>query len=426
MATGAHPHNIKTAQDLCTGCGSCQGICPKGAISLEIDSLEGFYKPNVDSELCTECGQCLKVCPGEKMDFHSLEQSVFGRTRTDQLLGVFNNCYVGHSTDSELRFASSSGGLVTELLRTVLDHGLIDGVAVTAIKMNPNGELQPTPYIARTSSEVMSAIASKYAPVATNTCISEIMRTNGRYALVGLPCHIHGIRKMQDTIPVLKKRIVFCLGLFCAKNIRLTGTYYLLEKLKIDRKKIKSLSYRGQGWPGGMSILCHDGSSYFLTTGDYYKPDFDAFTIPRCSVCCDQTNELADLSCGDAWHIVKNDFQGSSVIIVRSAPGTELISYALRKARIKLTEADPGAIIKSQGGFKYKKRDIAGRITLRKAMGKRSPEYIGIKYTAANATTYINAISTALKMTLASKKELWPFLKLYCNSTAKLANLYNK
>ena len=44
------------------GCGSCQGICPEQAVSMEYNE-EGFLYPRVDQNLCTKCGICLGACP---------------------------------------------------------------------------------------------------------------------------------------------------------------------------------------------------------------------------------------------------------------------------------------------------------------------------------------------------------------------------
>lgn len=41
----------------CTGCGSCAGVCPAGAL----DMRDG--RPCLDRELCTLCGKCVNFCP---------------------------------------------------------------------------------------------------------------------------------------------------------------------------------------------------------------------------------------------------------------------------------------------------------------------------------------------------------------------------
>ena len=51
-------------KELCTICGTCIAICPKGAIKLTIDEKIGNYIPKIKDEKCDNCGICLKVCPG--------------------------------------------------------------------------------------------------------------------------------------------------------------------------------------------------------------------------------------------------------------------------------------------------------------------------------------------------------------------------
>lgn len=45
-------------KDLCIGCGTCEGECPVGAISVGED---GKYV--IDADTCIECGACAGVCP---------------------------------------------------------------------------------------------------------------------------------------------------------------------------------------------------------------------------------------------------------------------------------------------------------------------------------------------------------------------------
>ncbi|PWM26430.1 MAG: ferredoxin [Clostridiales bacterium] len=45
-------------KDTCIGCGTCEGECPVGAISVTDD---GKYA--IDPGACIECGACAGVCP---------------------------------------------------------------------------------------------------------------------------------------------------------------------------------------------------------------------------------------------------------------------------------------------------------------------------------------------------------------------------
>lgn len=58
-----HACRMAVKRDSCIGCGSCQKVCPEGAISRE----KG--KASVAAELCIGCGECMTVCPENAIDF---------------------------------------------------------------------------------------------------------------------------------------------------------------------------------------------------------------------------------------------------------------------------------------------------------------------------------------------------------------------
>lgn len=52
---------IFSNKNQCCGCTACKSICPKNAISMQVDN-EGFLYPIINKELCINCGLCKKVC----------------------------------------------------------------------------------------------------------------------------------------------------------------------------------------------------------------------------------------------------------------------------------------------------------------------------------------------------------------------------
>ena len=149
-------------QKLCIGCGTCSAICPTKSISMQLDS-KGFYYPVINSESCIDCGLCDDVCPGKSVDNERLNNFVFGHQPTDNFIGNFKNCYVGHSLDPNIMSRGTSGGLVTAILTYALDAGIIDGALIT--KMNPRDPLKPEVILASTKKEIVLASKSKYCPV---------------------------------------------------------------------------------------------------------------------------------------------------------------------------------------------------------------------------------------------------------------------
>ena len=68
---------------------------------------EGFFYPQIDSALCVNCGLCARACPS------------LNRPEPRKPLAV----YAAKANDTELRLASSSGGIFSLLARQILEKG---------------------------------------------------------------------------------------------------------------------------------------------------------------------------------------------------------------------------------------------------------------------------------------------------------------
>jgi coenzyme F420 hydrogenase subunit beta len=353
---------------LCTGCGTCAGICPVDAIEMVIEHKKGIYIPQLDEEKCNQCGLCFDVCPGHSVDFRKLNQEIFGKEPNDVLIGNYLNCHIGHATDYDIRYNSSSGGLVTALLIYALEERMIDGALVT--RMKKDKPLEPEPFIARTKDEIIEAAKSKYCPVPANIGLKEILKAKEgeRFAVVGLPCHIHGIRKAGTTSKWLKEKIVLHLGLFCNHVPSFWGTKLLLQKLEVDDGEIVKLDYRGEGWPGYMKISKRDGE--ILPLPDYWGFVGSYFFFPsRCLMCDDATNEVADISFGDAWlPELSDDKTGKSLIISRNEISEEVLHKMKSKNNVELTKVSANEVIRSHRGLLYLKKGVKARQGLFKTM----------------------------------------------------------
>lgn len=403
--------------DLCAGCGTCLSMCPTQAITLVKDGKRGLYIPKLEQTKCNQCGICFEVCPGYSVDYKQLNRAVFGKEPEDILVGNYTNCYIGHATDYEIRYNSASGGLVTTLLVFALEEGLIDGALVT--RMGDSNPLEPEVFIARTKEEIISASKSKYCPVPANIALREILESgkDERFAVVGLPCQIQGIRKAEIINEKLKGKIVLRLGLFCGSNHSFLGTDFLLRQMKIEKGVVKRIDYRGGGWPGQMRFKLANGSVRSIPSSKGWDIcGFNSnFLLTRCVFCSDGSSELADVSFGDAWKLpeVSEDKIGSSLVISRTEVGEKILHNAVSKGKIELDRINSDKVMQSQGRMLYrKKRDLGANVSIFRLLGKKVPLY-NSELLKPKPTAYLNAISLYLQLRISSRRHLWGLVRTY-------------
>lgn len=402
---------------LCTGCGTCVGICPRDAVQMAINNSKGIYVPQLDKERCNECGLCYEACPGHSVDFKQLNLEIFGKEPNDILLGNYLSCYIGHATDYDIRYNSASGGLVTALLIFALEEGLIDGALVT--RMRRDRPLEPQSFIARTREEMVSASKSKYCPVPANIALKGILeaKEGEKFAVVGLPCHLHGIRKAEQVNKKLKERLLLHLGIFCSHTPNFWGTELLLKRLNIKRDDVVKLDYRGEGWPGSMRISQKGGEILLLP--DYWGfTGLDFFTPARCLMCSDQTSELADCSFADAWLPSLSDKIGKSIVIARTEVGEQFLVKAIAKKVVELDGATGSEVKRSQMVTLYfKKKSLKARLNL----FRRKPLY-AINLPKPNFIDYPLSVFTWFNRLLSQNKVLRGVLEC---SPRRFLSLYN-
>ena len=391
------------SHQLCNGCGTCVSACSMNAITLVIDKKHGVYVPKINGVKCNQCGNCLSVCPGSSVDFNQLNNYVFGKVPNDPLLGNYVSCYMGHSVDNTIRADASSGGLVTSLLVFLLEQGIIDGALVTI--MNEKSAFEPNIIIATSVEEIKSAAQSKYCPVPANKIIKRIIDEKLRVAVVGLPCHIQGIRKFEIINPKLSKQIVAHFGLFCGHCVNFLGTEFVLDKLAINTNNVKKIDYRCGEFPGVMSFALADDTKKSISHMDFWKMMFSRYTYfspMRCTFCTDGTSELADISFGTAW-LPKLAGRKESVCICRTSIGEYILKNAIIKKYIEGIPINASLVIQSEKGiFDFTKKKLHSRLTVIKICNQSTPHYSGVTLWAPKFFDYIEAISIYCKIFLIS------------------------
>jgi coenzyme F420 hydrogenase subunit beta len=395
---------------LCTFCGTCVGICPDNALTVGNERI-------LFSGECSSCGLCLRTCPGKEINFPALNKHIFNESDPDPYFGYYRSMYAAHSNDVKIRAHASSGGVVTSLLCYLLRAGHIDGAVVVG-----KDHERPWDYtikVARTPEEIIGASQSKYTMVPLNMVLKELDNSEGNFAFVGLPCHIHGIRKSQAAHVKAACKIKYCIGLFCGFNMHFEATEELINKLGIRKEEISSLEYRGGGHPGGFLIKTHN-SEKFLDKSLYNI--YNSLYIPdRCLLCTDLTNELADISVGDIW---REKYRGGwSSVIIRSTGGQEIFDEALHHNFITAERIAKEVLFESHSHLLKHKKKYAG---IRVRFSKSKPDY-GTPFPYPTITGYLAGIAYLLLFSgLTNVRTRKIVRKLPLNSLTLMAHFTNK
>jgi coenzyme F420 hydrogenase subunit beta len=412
--------------DLCTGCGVCEGACPFDAISTVVE--KGNFRPEVDNAKCTNCGRCIKACPGLGVDFTRISESCQSdASHYDKMVGYYEKCFTGFSSDNNVRYHSASGGMVSQFLIWLIETNKIDGAVVTRFdKGNP---LLVETFIATTRDDIISARSSKYSPVTLNKMPQAIKAASGsRYVIVGLPCHIEGVRKLIRIDKELRDKVVGLFGLYCSSGRSFNLTEYVFKERGIELPEISYFQYRDEGCLGKMVVkMSQSNIDKIYPLGNYsekviedneavYKEPYQSYFHPlrsffipnRCNYCIDHYAELADICFGDI-HIkpYSDDTVGINSIIVKNMKWLTLLEECRDAGAIHLEEIPFKTISDSQRmSFKKKGRNGAF-VNIARKIGLTVPEYDVDYLRKPTRHDWISFIETRLQQYIGNHKSLW-------------------
>ncbi|OPY14632.1 MAG: coenzyme F420-reducing hydrogenase subunit beta [Syntrophus sp. PtaB.Bin001] len=363
------PSDISTVVEkmLCCTCGACAAICRQEAISYK-ETVGGHLFPVIDKVRCTACGLCYKVCPSVNVG-----TDLLNAIHTSPFEGTSLECHVGKAADSEVYLNSQSGGIVSALLLHLLETRKIEAAVVSAMAQgNPP---RPVVLCAESKEQILSAQKSKYCPIPALEILREVRKRNLPVALVGLPCHFHGLSSIKDIDEALFQQVKYKIGLVCDRVMTYGAIDYLIKQSGLATQGTLNFDFRDKAhpqYPGNVVIGKPGKESTVLPDGTRNRIK-NAFTPARCRICFDKMNILADITVCDPHGLKDIDRRnGESAVIVRTQKGRKSIREAVLGKHLHLRKADYNEITKGQK-IERKRREWRGYVEAWRGLGMDLP-----------------------------------------------------
>lgn len=325
--------NISAINKKCVGCRSCEQVCPKRCIKIDINK-EGFWYPKVAEQSCVSCGKCLRACPVENEKLH--------RNRPIEVWAVRNK----NNIDV---MRSASGGVADMATQIILKSGGVvygaaydEKLSVSHIEIKNNVEREKLQ-------------SSKYVQSDLNDCYTKVkqcLAKGNKVLFTGTPCQIAGlysfVGKDQDGLYTID---LICHGVPSPKLFQ-KYLEYQNQKMKGNVIYFNFRSKDKRGW----------GTQYLLKTKTktktkplsldrYGKHFMDGDCYRECCYRCAYANleRTGDLTVGDFWGIAKShpefySSKGVSSVFVNTEKGQWIFEQIKDMANIQAATIEDGLI----------------------------------------------------------------------------------
>ncbi len=284
----------------------------------------------VDNELCAKCGTCVVVCPNSILKFeespklteeclrkgHGMCYDVCPRVSSGKYQIKIRENFKEEYYYGKGNVKGQDGGVVSTFLKYLLENKKIDGAIVVGDEC-----WKPVSLIVQNPDDIEKTAKSKYT-LSTLDALREAGEMGiEKVAVVGLPCQIAGLRKLQY-FPYLAKydgelgrngkptklpKIEYLIGLLCTEKFEYDGLKETLAKNNINIEDVKKFDIK-------------KGKLIVITEDEEYKiPLKDIEISSGCKMCRDFDAEMADVSVGCV-----GSPDGYSTIIIRTEKGEEI------------------------------------------------------------------------------------------------------
>lgn len=376
--------SIKTVveNNCCVGCGACAYV---SGSDMTLNPY-GEYIPNEQtqhsaSELTNN------VCPSLKPELNEnvLAENLFADDcKYEPSFGYYMDCFAGYSLEDDIRNKGTSGGMTTWVAAELFKSNLIDGV-IHAKQVEHNKPSDPFyKYgLSFSEEEIKKSSKTKYHVMEMSEVLKELDGKNGRFLLIGVPCMIKSLRRLQKFNPTLKEKIPYTISLVCGHYKSINWSLSLSWGAGIEPATTKAIQYRTKddGIPARAYVFRAEpkiGKIVQKNAAEVAGGKFNAgaLMLPACEFCDDVIGETADLTIGDAWlPKYEADDRGTNLLVVRNQQILDILLKGKANSRVFLDKITPEEAIASQsGGYRQRKEGLSYRLNREQNKGNWVPQ----------------------------------------------------
>lgn len=363
---------------LCMGCGLCGAIAGSHAIDM-VTTPEGRVRPLQKGEIAPDAWtQILATCPGINVTVDRGEDHDGGVD--DLIWGHHHRIVLAHAGDTDLRFRSTSGGVLSALGSYLLRSRQVE--FLLQVRASASEPMRSETILSRTVEEVISCAGVRYGPAAPLGAIREALDRRLSFAFIGKPCDVVGLRLLGRLDPRVGQYCKFALSLQCGGGPEFIKSRDLVRNLGLREEEVSLLRYRGFGNPGRTRIETHDGRAFELTYQEMWDDQSKWCSHSRCRICPDGIGESADVVVGDHWPGCEpsGEDAGFNSVMIRTSKGLQLMAAAAEAGDVRIArEIGLDEMSLHQPHQVTKKEEVWGRLAGLRAAKHLVPDVEGLR-----------------------------------------------
>ncbi len=268
---------------------------------------------------------------------------------------------------------------MSQILVWLLETHQVD--AVVQIAAHRDAPMANQIVLSQTRADVLQAAASRYAPSSPLSVVSKLLDSDRRYAFVGKPCDVAGLRLWAEIDPRITQKFPVMLSFFCAGVPSLKGAEAVANHLGVAGSDVARFKYRGGGWPGQTEVETTQGQIHSMLYRESWGDILSSHVQHRCRLCADGIGVAADIAFADAWETDAQGYpqfeeqEGRSAILARTALGARLVDAAVAAGALHTEPLPIEALEAMQPGQVRRRTELLGRLAGRILAGAPIPKY---------------------------------------------------